>query len=107
MAPGVEDLVRAGVAALRAVVAASGVEPEDVERHVASMLAFVRRRVTGDYEVDDFGFDEDFTEHVYLPLLRPLYRSGSGSRCAASRTSRPRVAAWSSPTTPARSPWTR
>ena len=31
--------------------------------------------MTGDYNVDEFGFDEDFTEHVVLPLLRPLYRS--------------------------------
>jgi 1-acyl-sn-glycerol-3-phosphate acyltransferase len=39
------------------------------------MLSFVRRRITGDYTVDEFGFDEDFTEHFYLPVLRPLYRS--------------------------------
>jgi 1-acyl-sn-glycerol-3-phosphate acyltransferase len=25
--------------------------------------------------VDDFGFDQDFTENAYLPLLRPLYKS--------------------------------
>jgi 1-acyl-sn-glycerol-3-phosphate acyltransferase len=75
VAPGVEDLVQAGVAALRAVVAASGVEPQDVERQVASTLAFLRRRLTGDFEVDDFGFDEDFTTSAYLPLLRPLYKS--------------------------------
>src|SRR5690606_23919570 len=35
----------------------------------------LRRRLTGDYTVDEFGFDEDFTEHVLLPLLRPLYRA--------------------------------
>ena len=75
VAPGVEDLVQAGVAALRTVVAASGVEPQDVERQVASTLAFLRRRLTGDFEVDDFGFDEDFTTSAYLPLLRPLYKS--------------------------------
>ena len=73
--PGLEDLVQAGVAALRAVVAASGVEPEEVERQVASTLAFLRRRLTGDFEVDDFGFDEDFTVNAYLPLLRPLYKT--------------------------------
>jgi len=42
---------------------------------VAGTLAFVRRRLTCDYTVDNFGFDEEFTERVYLPLLRPLYRS--------------------------------
>jgi len=75
VAPGLEDLVQAGVAALRAVVAASGVGPDQVEEQVASTLAFLRRRVTGDFEVDDFGFDEDFTVNAYLPLLRPLYKS--------------------------------
>jgi 1-acyl-sn-glycerol-3-phosphate acyltransferase len=30
--------------------------------------------VCGDYRVDEFGFDPDLTDHVLLPLLRPLYR---------------------------------
>ena len=47
----------------------------DWERKVAHGLAFLRRRLTGDYEVDEFGFDQDFTDHVYLPALRPLYKS--------------------------------
>lgn len=41
---------------------------------VKEVASFLRRRVTGDYEVDDFGFDADLTEHVLLPLLRPLHR---------------------------------
>lgn len=45
------------------------------DEKVAEGLAFLRRRLTGDYEVDEFGFDKDFTDHVYLPALRPLYRS--------------------------------
>jgi 1-acyl-sn-glycerol-3-phosphate acyltransferase len=36
--------------------------------------AFARRRLTGDYHVDEFGFDEDLTTHVLMPLLRPLHR---------------------------------
>jgi 1-acyl-sn-glycerol-3-phosphate acyltransferase len=36
-------------------------------------LDFVRRRLTGDYTVDDFGFDPDLTDHVLIPPLRPLY----------------------------------
>jgi len=43
------------------------------ERRLAGGLAFLRRRLTGDYEVDEFGFDPDLTEHVLLPPLRPLY----------------------------------
>ena len=63
--------------AVRAAARRRGVRAlgEDVERQVAGTLAFLRRRLTGDYTVDEFGFDEDFTEHAYLPLLRPLYRS--------------------------------
>ena len=40
---------------------------------LAEVLAFLRRRLTGDYRVDDFGFDADLTEQVLLPLVRPLY----------------------------------
>ncbi|MGZ4600356.1 MAG: 1-acyl-sn-glycerol-3-phosphate acyltransferase [Oryzihumus sp.] len=72
---GVEELVRAAVSILRTAAQAAGLSGEEVERQVAGTLAFLRRRLTGDYTVDDFGFDPDFTEHVYLPLLRPLYRS--------------------------------
>ncbi len=43
------------------------------ERRLAGGLAFLRRRLTGDYQVDDFGFDQDLTDHVLLPPLRPLY----------------------------------
>lgn len=41
---------------------------------IQEVAAFLRRRLTGDYEVDAFGFDEDFSVHVLLPLLEPLYR---------------------------------
>ena len=30
-------------------------------------------RITGGYEVDEFGFDEHFHTHVWLPLWRPLF----------------------------------
>ncbi|MEP6562163.1 MAG: lysophospholipid acyltransferase family protein [Nakamurella sp.] len=43
------------------------------KRGLAGSLAFVRRRMTGDYEVDDFGYDPDFTDHVVEPPLRLLY----------------------------------
>ena len=72
---GMEDLVTIAIATLRGAAEASGLFGDDIERQVAATLAFVRRRLTGDYTVDEFGFDEDFTECVYLPLLRPLYKS--------------------------------
>lgn len=40
---------------------------------LAGALAFLRRRLTGDYVVDDFGYDPDFTDHVLAPPLRLLY----------------------------------
>jgi 1-acyl-sn-glycerol-3-phosphate acyltransferase len=43
------------------------------DRKVAHGLAFLRRRVTGDYEVDDFGYDQELTDQVLMSLLRPLY----------------------------------
>lgn len=42
-------------------------------RGVAESLAFLRRRMTGEYEVDDFGYDADFTDHVVVPPLKLLY----------------------------------
>ena len=50
-----------------------GAEAGEWDRRIAGGLAFLRRRITGDYPVDDFGFDADLTEHVLLPPLRPLY----------------------------------
>ncbi len=36
------------------------------------MLHVARRRLTGDYEVDEFGFDPEVTERFLLAALRPL-----------------------------------
>jgi 1-acyl-sn-glycerol-3-phosphate acyltransferase len=44
------------------------------DRRVATALEFVRRRLAGAYEVDDFGFDPELTDTVFYPLLRVLYR---------------------------------
>ena len=49
--------------------------PSELEAKVAAALAFLRRRLTGDYEVDEYGFDAELTDTVVLNLLRPLYRS--------------------------------
>jgi 1-acyl-sn-glycerol-3-phosphate acyltransferase len=70
-----DEIVTLAIATLRRAAAASGLSGDDIERQVAATLAFVRRRLSGDYTVDDFGFDKDYTENAYLPLLRPLYTS--------------------------------
>lgn len=53
---------------------APGADHGQVTAAVATALDFLRRRLTGDYEVDDYGFDPDLTDTVLLALLRPLYR---------------------------------
>ena len=53
--------------------AVASAEPSEWDRKLAGGLAFLRRRITGDYPVDDFGFDADLTHHLLLPPLRPLY----------------------------------
>ena len=47
--------------------------PAGWESAVAETLAFMRRRLAGEYEVDEYGYDSDFTEHVVGPALAPLY----------------------------------
>ena len=59
----------------RAEVVEEPAEPstrDRVDAAAAHALAFVRRRLTGEYEVDDFGYDADLTENVAIPALRPL-----------------------------------
>jgi 1-acyl-sn-glycerol-3-phosphate acyltransferase len=74
VSPDLEDVLAAVIAVLRTLAAASGLGADEVELAVARMLAFTRRRLSGDYTVDDFGFDPDFVEHVFLPIARLLYR---------------------------------
>jgi 1-acyl-sn-glycerol-3-phosphate acyltransferase len=50
-------------------------EPDIWDQRVAGALALLRQRLTGEYDVDDFGFDRQLTDAVFAPLLRPLYRS--------------------------------
>ena len=49
-------------------------EPDIWDERVAGALRFLRRRITGQYDVDEFGFDPDLTETVVHPVLRLIYR---------------------------------
>ncbi|MGD0375998.1 MAG: lysophospholipid acyltransferase family protein [Streptosporangiaceae bacterium] len=42
---------------------------------LAKAAGFVRRRVTGDYQVDESGFDPAFNASVLMPLAGALYRN--------------------------------
>ena len=45
---------------------------ENWEPRLAEFLAFLRRRLTGDFTVDDYGFDREVTEQFLLAALRPI-----------------------------------
>ncbi len=44
----------------------------DWQESVEDVVAFTRTRMSGQYAIDEFGFDPEFTTKVFLPILRPL-----------------------------------
>lgn len=50
-------------------------EPASLRDRVTDSLGFLRRRITGDYPVDDFGFDQELLDTVLMAPVRPLYSS--------------------------------
>jgi 1-acyl-sn-glycerol-3-phosphate acyltransferase len=44
----------------------------DWEDSLDETVAFIRKRLRGDYAVDEFGFDPEFTTKIFLPPLRWL-----------------------------------
>jgi 1-acyl-sn-glycerol-3-phosphate acyltransferase len=49
--------------------------PNELAQRIAAVAEFARKRLSGDYVVDEFGFDPHLNDAVFLPLLRPLFRS--------------------------------
>jgi 1-acyl-sn-glycerol-3-phosphate acyltransferase len=47
--------------------------PAGWDEQVTEVLEFLRRRTTGDYDTDEFGFDPDLTDHLFLPAMRPWF----------------------------------
>ena len=45
---------------------------DQAEAQLARFLAFLRRRVTGDYVVDEYGFDQEITQRFFMAALRPI-----------------------------------
>ncbi len=62
----IEELISAANAVGRLVLG------EDGERKLAELLALLRRRVTGDYTVDEYGLDTELTDRFLLEIVRPL-----------------------------------
>lgn len=75
------DFIGENVGKVRDVAVSSGVVDErfgehflaDLANAMTSLAAGLAERLSGDYEEDDFGFDERFTERV-LPMVALLYR---------------------------------
>jgi 1-acyl-sn-glycerol-3-phosphate acyltransferase len=49
------------------------VPADGVAGRLAGAVGFLRRRLTGDYPVDEFGFDPELTDTVLMPLLRVIF----------------------------------
>src|SRR5277367_6460696 len=47
----------------------------ELAQKVSSIADFLRHRLTGDYSVDEFGFDPHFNEAIVRPLLRFFFKS--------------------------------
>ncbi|EAQ00358.1 hypothetical protein JNB_09304 [Janibacter sp. HTCC2649] len=73
--PGIDELLSASIAAMRIAAQGAGMSPDEIERRIAATLAFLRRRIEGDFSVDEFGYDEHFAENVIFPMLRPIYKN--------------------------------
>ncbi|RZQ64304.1 lysophospholipid acyltransferase family protein [Amycolatopsis suaedae] len=73
-APGREpEQVETDEVAVEAPVVQFPAQPAAEEPTPADLLGFLRSRLTGDYAVDEFGFDAELTETLLLPPARMLY----------------------------------
>jgi 1-acyl-sn-glycerol-3-phosphate acyltransferase len=62
--------------ASKAPVGADVTSPqESFVGRVQGAVGFLRRRMSGDYPVDDFGFDPELLDAVLMAPMRPLFRS--------------------------------
>ncbi|MDH6198762.1 1-acyl-sn-glycerol-3-phosphate acyltransferase [Mycobacterium frederiksbergense] len=49
--------------------------PNELAKRISAISEFLRTRMAGDYDVDEFGFDPHINNAIFLPLLRTLFRS--------------------------------
>jgi 1-acyl-sn-glycerol-3-phosphate acyltransferase len=49
--------------------------PNELAQRIAAIAEFVRKRMVGDYTVDEFGFDPHLNGAIFLPLLRVFFKS--------------------------------
>jgi 1-acyl-sn-glycerol-3-phosphate acyltransferase len=48
--------------------------PNELATRIAGAAEFVRKRMMGDYTVDEFGFDPHLNNAIFLPLLRVFFK---------------------------------
>lgn len=49
--------------------------PNELAQRIGAVSEFLRKRLAGDYVVDEFGFDPHLNDAVFLPMLRVLFRN--------------------------------
>ena len=49
--------------------------PSELAKRIARVAEFIRKRMMGDYTVDEFGFDPHLNDAIFLPLLRVFFNS--------------------------------
>src|ERR1700761_1121505 len=61
----------------RGAASRSGAEQptNELAQKVSAVADFLRHRLTGDYVVDEFGFDPHFNDAIVRPLLRFFFKS--------------------------------
>jgi len=55
--------------------AAAEYTPSEAAKRIAGIGEFIRKRMMGDYTVDEFGFDPHLNNAIFLPLLRVFFKS--------------------------------
>jgi len=49
--------------------------PSEAAKRIGAIAEFIRKRMMGDYTVDEFGFDPHLNNAIFLPLLRVFFKS--------------------------------
>ena len=49
--------------------------PSELAKRIGAGAEFLRKRMMGDYTVDEFGFDAHLNDAIFLPLLRVFFKS--------------------------------
>lgn len=55
--------------------AGADAEPNELAQRIAAVAEFIRKRMMGEYTIDEFGFDPHLNDAIFLPLLRVFFNS--------------------------------